>query len=178
MTVWYLKEKSLFVTSLYSIYSKATCQILHNLCSCFSLLPFYFVACLPPVLYCVSDSVEVQFELWRDSSGARSSAFDISDIVPNLYSLPARSHLDTAVCFCATPGRRSWPRSSLSVSLSYSERFFVRLNKSGLPKWPEKTERQCTLFVVSREHGFSFWKKVDGEQFTALEGDVCCRAVN
>uniref|UniRef100_A0A3Q3H1N4 Dedicator of cytokinesis 4b n=1 Tax=Kryptolebias marmoratus TaxID=37003 RepID=A0A3Q3H1N4_KRYMA len=28
-----------------------------------------------------------------------------------------------------------------------SERFFVRLNKSGLPKWPEKTERQCTLFV-------------------------------
>uniref|UniRef100_A0A672JAE4 Dedicator of cytokinesis 4b n=1 Tax=Salarias fasciatus TaxID=181472 RepID=A0A672JAE4_SALFA len=28
-----------------------------------------------------------------------------------------------------------------------SERFFVRLNKSGLPKSPEKTERQCTLFV-------------------------------
>ncbi|XP_029681224.1 dedicator of cytokinesis protein 4b isoform X5 [Takifugu rubripes] len=28
-----------------------------------------------------------------------------------------------------------------------SERFFVRLNKSGLPKAPEKTERQCTLFV-------------------------------
>uniref|UniRef100_A0A8C6LYX5 Dedicator of cytokinesis 4b n=1 Tax=Nothobranchius furzeri TaxID=105023 RepID=A0A8C6LYX5_NOTFU len=28
-----------------------------------------------------------------------------------------------------------------------SERFFVRLNKSGLPKWPEKSERQCTLFV-------------------------------
>ncbi|KAF0029634.1 hypothetical protein F2P81_018739, partial [Scophthalmus maximus] len=27
------------------------------------------------------------------------------------------------------------------------ERFFVRLNKSGLPKSPEKTERQCTLFV-------------------------------
>uniref|UniRef100_A0A8C3AU49 Dedicator of cytokinesis 4b n=1 Tax=Cyclopterus lumpus TaxID=8103 RepID=A0A8C3AU49_CYCLU len=30
-----------------------------------------------------------------------------------------------------------------------SERFFVKLNKSGLPKSPEKTERQCTLFVVS-----------------------------
>uniref|UniRef100_A0A8C1NT93 Dedicator of cytokinesis 4 n=1 Tax=Cyprinus carpio TaxID=7962 RepID=A0A8C1NT93_CYPCA len=30
-----------------------------------------------------------------------------------------------------------------------SERFFVRLNKQGLPKSPEKTERQCTLFVVS-----------------------------
>ncbi|KAM7378128.1 hypothetical protein PAMA_013158 [Pampus argenteus] len=29
----------------------------------------------------------------------------------------------------------------------YSERFFVRLNKSGVPKSPEKTERQCTLFV-------------------------------
>ncbi|XP_054910667.1 dedicator of cytokinesis protein 4b isoform X1 [Poeciliopsis prolifica] len=28
-----------------------------------------------------------------------------------------------------------------------SERFFVRLSKNGLPKWPEKTERQCTLFV-------------------------------
>uniref|UniRef100_A0A667YVP1 Dedicator of cytokinesis 4b n=1 Tax=Myripristis murdjan TaxID=586833 RepID=A0A667YVP1_9TELE len=28
-----------------------------------------------------------------------------------------------------------------------SERFFVRLNKSGVPKSPEKTERQCTLFV-------------------------------
>uniref|UniRef100_A0A8C1WQJ6 Dedicator of cytokinesis 4 n=1 Tax=Cyprinus carpio TaxID=7962 RepID=A0A8C1WQJ6_CYPCA len=30
-----------------------------------------------------------------------------------------------------------------------SERFFVRLNKQGLPKSPEKTERQCTLFVVT-----------------------------
>uniref|UniRef100_A0A674EHA5 Dedicator of cytokinesis 4b n=1 Tax=Salmo trutta TaxID=8032 RepID=A0A674EHA5_SALTR len=30
-----------------------------------------------------------------------------------------------------------------------SERFFVRLNKNGLPKSPEKTERQCTLFVVT-----------------------------
>uniref|UniRef100_A0A671QXK9 Dedicator of cytokinesis 4 n=1 Tax=Sinocyclocheilus anshuiensis TaxID=1608454 RepID=A0A671QXK9_9TELE len=28
-----------------------------------------------------------------------------------------------------------------------SERFFVRLNKQGLTKSPEKTERQCTLFV-------------------------------
>uniref|UniRef100_A0A672P5P4 Dedicator of cytokinesis 4 n=1 Tax=Sinocyclocheilus grahami TaxID=75366 RepID=A0A672P5P4_SINGR len=32
-----------------------------------------------------------------------------------------------------------------------SERFFVRLNKQGLPKSPEKTERQCTLFVVSMD---------------------------
>ncbi|KAJ8411271.1 hypothetical protein AAFF_G00172770 [Aldrovandia affinis] len=28
-----------------------------------------------------------------------------------------------------------------------SERFFVRLNKQGVPKSPERTERQCTLFV-------------------------------
>lgn len=42
----------------------------------------------------------------------------------------------------------------LTVSLSFSlcsERFFVRLNKQGLPKSPEKTERQCTLFVVSMD---------------------------
>uniref|UniRef100_A0A8B9LIR9 Dedicator of cytokinesis 4b n=1 Tax=Astyanax mexicanus TaxID=7994 RepID=A0A8B9LIR9_ASTMX len=32
-----------------------------------------------------------------------------------------------------------------------SERFFVKLNKNGVPKSPEKTERQCTLFVVSVE---------------------------
>ncbi|GCC38722.1 hypothetical protein chiPu_0017238 [Chiloscyllium punctatum] len=28
-----------------------------------------------------------------------------------------------------------------------SERFFVKLNKNGLPKFPERMERQCTLFV-------------------------------
>ncbi|XP_073710037.1 dedicator of cytokinesis protein 4b isoform X3 [Misgurnus anguillicaudatus] len=28
-----------------------------------------------------------------------------------------------------------------------SERFFVKLNKNGLPKSPDKSERQCTLFV-------------------------------
>uniref|UniRef100_A0A8C2D319 Dedicator of cytokinesis 4b n=1 Tax=Cyprinus carpio TaxID=7962 RepID=A0A8C2D319_CYPCA len=36
---------------------------------------------------------------------------------------------------------------SLSLSLFCSERFFVKLSKNGLPKFPEKTERQCTLFV-------------------------------
>uniref|UniRef100_A0A8C8H1R2 Dedicator of cytokinesis 4b n=1 Tax=Oncorhynchus tshawytscha TaxID=74940 RepID=A0A8C8H1R2_ONCTS len=35
----------------------------------------------------------------------------------------------------------------LSLSLATYERFFVRLNKNGVPKSPEKTERQCTLFV-------------------------------
>uniref|UniRef100_A0A8C1QTX1 Dedicator of cytokinesis 4b n=1 Tax=Cyprinus carpio TaxID=7962 RepID=A0A8C1QTX1_CYPCA len=40
---------------------------------------------------------------------------------------------------------------ALSLSLFCSERFFVKLSKNGLPKFPEKTERQCTLFVVSVE---------------------------
>uniref|UniRef100_A0A8C9G3X7 Dedicator of cytokinesis 4 n=1 Tax=Pavo cristatus TaxID=9049 RepID=A0A8C9G3X7_PAVCR len=30
---------------------------------------------------------------------------------------------------------------------SYSERFFLRLNRNGLPKCPEKPERHCSLFV-------------------------------
>nr|XP_014346036.1 PREDICTED: dedicator of cytokinesis protein 4 [Latimeria chalumnae] len=33
------------------------------------------------------------------------------------------------------------------LSQPISERFFVRLNKNGLPKFPEKAERQCALFV-------------------------------
>lgn len=40
---------------------------------------------------------------------------------------------------------------SLFISLFYSERFFVKLNKNGLPKYPDKSERQCTLFVVGFE---------------------------
>uniref|UniRef100_A0A672PCG1 Dedicator of cytokinesis 4 n=1 Tax=Sinocyclocheilus grahami TaxID=75366 RepID=A0A672PCG1_SINGR len=48
-------------------------------------------------------------------------------------------------CVCGEP-------DSLSLSFCLcSERFFVRLNKQGLPKSPEKTERQCTLFVVSMD---------------------------
>uniref|UniRef100_A0A4W6G2Z6 Dedicator of cytokinesis 4b n=1 Tax=Lates calcarifer TaxID=8187 RepID=A0A4W6G2Z6_LATCA len=41
-----------------------------------------------------------------------------------------------------------------------SERFFVRLNKSGLPKSPEKTERQCTLFVYFSYCGSIFCMSV------------------
>uniref|UniRef100_A0A674K0Z6 Dedicator of cytokinesis 4 n=1 Tax=Terrapene triunguis TaxID=2587831 RepID=A0A674K0Z6_9SAUR len=33
-----------------------------------------------------------------------------------------------------------------------SERFFLRLNRNGLPKCPEKPERHCSLFVVSFTH--------------------------
>uniref|UniRef100_A0A8D3BDU7 Dedicator of cytokinesis protein 4 n=1 Tax=Scophthalmus maximus TaxID=52904 RepID=A0A8D3BDU7_SCOMX len=40
-----------------------------------------------------------------------------------------------------------------------SERFFVRLNKSGLPKSPEKTERQCTLFLFTFDLGSSDLRK-------------------
>uniref|UniRef100_A0A8D3DVX5 Dedicator of cytokinesis 4b n=1 Tax=Scophthalmus maximus TaxID=52904 RepID=A0A8D3DVX5_SCOMX len=55
-----------------------------------------------------------------------------------------------------------------SRAVKCGERFFVRLNKSGLPKSPEKTERQCTLFVVSSEHDFMFteidWRMGAGEK--------------
>uniref|UniRef100_A0A8C6K107 Dedicator of cytokinesis protein 4 n=1 Tax=Melopsittacus undulatus TaxID=13146 RepID=A0A8C6K107_MELUD len=34
----------------------------------------------------------------------------------------------------------------LSYLFSYSERFFLRLNRNGLPKCPEKPERHCSLF--------------------------------
>uniref|UniRef100_A0A8C9U3M8 Dedicator of cytokinesis 4 n=1 Tax=Scleropages formosus TaxID=113540 RepID=A0A8C9U3M8_SCLFO len=48
---------------------------------------------------------------------------------------------DLDVFFTIYDGRENRP---------LSERFFVRLNKQGVPKSPEKTEKQCTLFVVSR----------------------------
>uniref|UniRef100_A0A8C3UM80 Dedicator of cytokinesis 4 n=1 Tax=Catharus ustulatus TaxID=91951 RepID=A0A8C3UM80_CATUS len=35
----------------------------------------------------------------------------------------------------------------LSYFFSYSERFFLRLNRNGLPKCPEKPERHCSLFT-------------------------------
>uniref|UniRef100_A0A8C3H1Y9 Dedicator of cytokinesis 4 n=1 Tax=Corvus moneduloides TaxID=1196302 RepID=A0A8C3H1Y9_CORMO len=40
----------------------------------------------------------------------------------------------------------------LSYLFSYSERFFLRLNRNGLPKCPEKPERHCSLFVVNVEN--------------------------
>uniref|UniRef100_A0A8C9UB20 Dedicator of cytokinesis 4 n=1 Tax=Scleropages formosus TaxID=113540 RepID=A0A8C9UB20_SCLFO len=45
---------------------------------------------------------------------------------------------DLDVFFTIYDGRENRP---------LSERFFVRLNKQGVPKSPEKTEKQCTLFV-------------------------------
>lgn len=36
-----------------------------------------------------------------------------------------------------------------TLLLSRSERFFLRLNRNGLPKAPDKPERHCSLFVVS-----------------------------
>lgn len=43
----------------------------------------------------------------------------------------------------------------LSYLFSYSERFFLRLNRNGLPKCPEKPERHCSLFVVSSSYSQS-----------------------
>uniref|UniRef100_A0A8B9IPF2 Dedicator of cytokinesis 4 n=1 Tax=Anser cygnoides TaxID=8845 RepID=A0A8B9IPF2_ANSCY len=37
------------------------------------------------------------------------------------------------------------------------ERFFLRLNRNGLPKCPEKPERHCSLFVVSYSYSQSFF---------------------
>uniref|UniRef100_A0A8C5NSY1 Dedicator of cytokinesis 4 n=1 Tax=Junco hyemalis TaxID=40217 RepID=A0A8C5NSY1_JUNHY len=45
----------------------------------------------------------------------------------------------------------------LSYLFSYSERFFLRLNRNGLPKCPEKPERHCSLFVVSSSSSQSFF---------------------
>ncbi|TKS90898.1 Dedicator of cytokinesis protein 3 [Collichthys lucidus] len=66
-------------------------------------------------------------------------ALDALDTVSNLHSVPVSSGLDAVVYDDTQP--------SLFTSFISIERFFVKLNKSGLPKSPEKTERQCTLFV-------------------------------
>lgn len=95
----------------------------------------------------------------------------IFDIVSDLVSV--NSGLDAVFFFflkgapCITPDPIHLTVCSLLSLLSYSERFFVKLNKSGLPKSPEKTERQCTLFVVSREHDFVY-TKIDWEQLKAV----------
>eukprot|EP00069_Balaena_mysticetus_P012062 bmy_07350T0 len=36
---------------------------------------------------------------------------------------------------------------NIKLLFSCSERFFLRLNRNGLPKAPDKPERQCSLFV-------------------------------
>uniref|UniRef100_A0A665WAF8 Dedicator of cytokinesis 4b n=1 Tax=Echeneis naucrates TaxID=173247 RepID=A0A665WAF8_ECHNA len=75
------------------------------------------------------------------------------------------------ICRTITPDPIHLTERSRSPSLLlYSERFFVRLNKSGLPKSPEKTERQCTLFVVSLTlprliyDSFRLWRMGAGEK--------------
>uniref|UniRef100_A0A452TM77 Dedicator of cytokinesis 4 n=1 Tax=Ursus maritimus TaxID=29073 RepID=A0A452TM77_URSMA len=39
---------------------------------------------------------------------------------------------------------------NVKLFFSCSERFFLRLNRNGLPKAPDKPERHCSLFVVGR----------------------------
>lgn len=84
----------------------------------------------------------------------------LSPFLPPSHTPPDSFALCTLKVY--VPARHSWhfvfrslllPTLTVCVlclsSVVHSERFFVRLNKSGLPKSPEKTERQCTLFVVS-----------------------------
>lgn len=94
------------------------------------------------------------------------SAFEIIDIASDLRSGFSRERCLRCACLrpppltpihlCVCPFS---PPLHLPVSplFSYSERFFVKLNKSGLPKSPEKTERQCTLFVVSCEQSLCIY---------------------
>lgn len=124
-----------------------------------------------PASYSLSDSFGLKLQLWSDLSSARRSALDIFDIVSDLYSVSVSSGLD-AVVYNDTQPSLLTPFISVCVPsllslLLYSERFFVKLNKSGLPKSPEKTERQCTLFVVSREQDFAF-TNIDWEQLKAV----------
>uniref|UniRef100_A0A671Y8T4 Dedicator of cytokinesis 4b n=1 Tax=Sparus aurata TaxID=8175 RepID=A0A671Y8T4_SPAAU len=66
--------------------------------------------------------------------------------VTELYRLVSVVYDDTQPSLL-TPIHLTVCSSPSCVPFLCSERFFVKLNKSGLPKSPEKTERQCTLFV-------------------------------
>uniref|UniRef100_A0A3B5A8L1 Dedicator of cytokinesis 4b n=1 Tax=Stegastes partitus TaxID=144197 RepID=A0A3B5A8L1_9TELE len=72
----------------------------------------------------------------KKETPAPASTHHLSVHVKSLMSVNLGEELE--VFFHIYDGRENRP---------LSERFFVRLNKSGLPKSPEKTERQCTLFV-------------------------------
>lgn len=116
------------------------------------------------LMFCfkISDSVSLKLELLKPSLQCPTAQLDIFDIVSNIYSVPVSCGLDAVVYSDSQPSLLT-PFISLCVPFPlsphlYSERFFVRLNKSGLPKSPEKTERQCTLFVVSSEHELVFVK--------------------
>lgn len=134
--IWFSNSGFVYIFLLLSIY----------LCSLF--------ACLSPASYTLSDSFGLKRQLQSDLSCV------IFDIVSDLVSVSLSSGLDAVFFYdapCITPDPIHLTVCSLLLSLLlYSERFFVKLNKSGLPKSPEKTERQCTLFVVSRGHDFVY----------------------
>lgn len=135
----------------------------------FSFYPSIAAPSLPvfsPASYTLLDSFGLKRQLRSDFSCV------IFDIVSDPYSVSVSRGLDAVFFFydtpCTTPDPIHLSVCSLLLSLLlYSERFFVKLNKSGLPKSPEKTERQCTLFVVSREHDFVY-TKIDWEQLKAV----------
>uniref|UniRef100_A0A8C2GRK6 Dedicator of cytokinesis 4b n=1 Tax=Cyprinus carpio TaxID=7962 RepID=A0A8C2GRK6_CYPCA len=73
---------------------------------------------------------------------------EFSMVDPDEISITELYRLVRLFC-CLTTTTSFLSRSSqkdFSPSPIY-ERFFVKLSKNGLPKFPEKTERQCTLFV-------------------------------
>eukprot|EP00062_Callorhinchus_milii_P019343 gi/632973819/ref/XP_007903340.1/ PREDICTED: dedicator of cytokinesis protein 4 [Callorhinchus milii] len=67
--------------------------------------------------------------------------------------VPTSTHhlfLQMKSLMCANLGEELEVFFSIYDSREYSpisERFFVKLNKNGLPKFPDRMERQCTLFV-------------------------------
>lgn len=137
-------------------------------CVFLSLLSICFcsrsAACLFSLLAFSSQTAPVlKLRLWSLLSSARRWALDILDTVSNLYSVPVSSGVDAVVyddtqTSLLTPIHLTVCSSPSCVPFLCSERFFVKLNKSGLPKSPEKTERQCTLFVVRSEHDFGTYK--------------------
>ncbi|TWW64579.1 Dedicator of cytokinesis protein 4 [Takifugu flavidus] len=104
------------------------------------------------------------------SGGAKTASVDLP-LAPRQRWRLARSHFEASFCpsrvfmdqmgvrpvasvsrrhqcsQCCSFVLRTASQSGGETACNTAERFFVRLNKSGLPKAPEKTERQCTLFV-------------------------------
>uniref|UniRef100_A0A7N6AD66 Dedicator of cytokinesis 4b n=1 Tax=Anabas testudineus TaxID=64144 RepID=A0A7N6AD66_ANATE len=88
--------------------------------------------------YTLSSLVQMEHRHRKKETPAPASTHHLFVHVKSLMNANVGEELE--VFFHIYDGRENRP---------LSERFFVRLNKSGLPKSPEKTERQCTLFFCS-----------------------------
>ncbi|TRY71348.1 hypothetical protein DNTS_021185 [Danionella cerebrum] len=70
------------------------------------------------------------------------------DLVPRReFSMVDPDEISVTELYRLMEHRHRKKETPAPVSTHHLERFFVKLNKNGLPKCPEKTERQCTLFV-------------------------------